>query len=201
MLSLCPRPYRQTQKDLWDKRGGRGGCVLPLQSPTPLPSCQVWQTALRLATSPRWRGKGECSSDSGGLGWEGTVRASEGDAQGPGLIITWRSFTKVCQVQRFSTGSLRHLRDRESPPREEAGARCLRWMRPAVLTAIAPRLLEQWVSRESEGAPPTVCTSASVEGPVFSWLGLGSPVTWSGPAVQPAWGVPLGDCVADLSLL
>ena len=141
MLSLCPRPYRQTQKDLCDKRGGRDGCVPPLQSPTPLPSCQVWQMALRLATSPRWRGKGECGSDSGGLGWEGMVRASEGGAQGPGWTVSWRSFTKVCQVQRFSTGSPRPLRDRESPPRDQAGAHCPRWMGPAVLTAIAPRLL------------------------------------------------------------
>lgn len=132
---------RQTQKDMWDKRGGRDGWVPPLQSPTPLPSCQVWQTVLRLATSPRWRGKGECGSDSGSLGWEGAVRASEGGTQGLGLIITWRSFIKVCQAQHFSIGSLRHLRDRESP-HQGPGRRSLpRWMRPAVLTAIAPRPL------------------------------------------------------------
>ena len=77
---LTARPRRTCGMNGW----GRDGWAPPLQSPTPLPSCQVWQMVLQLATSPRWHGKGECGSGSSGLGWEGAMRASEGGAQGPG---------------------------------------------------------------------------------------------------------------------
>lgn len=130
-VAFIPRPRRTCGMN----EGGRDGPHL-LQSPTPFLSCQVWRTVLRPGASPRQRGKGECASDSGGLGRVGGSGEGLGGLS-PGSKISY--YVKVFHRDLCGTG-VRDTGGTVGPA--PWGARQVLLARggrgPAALTAVAP---------------------------------------------------------------